>query len=104
MVTIRFLDPSGKVEEVEAREGQSAMEAAIASGIEGIEAQCGGACSCATCHVYVADAWTARIGEAGELEKDMLEFSTVEIRETSRLSCQIKITPDLDGLELEVAS
>lgn len=103
MVKVRFIDPSGKATELSGNVGQSAMEVAVAAGIEGIEAQCGGACSCATCHVYLAEQWLGKIPPAEELEVDMLGFSTAEVRDTSRLSCQIKLTEELDGLELQVA-
>jgi ferredoxin, 2Fe-2S len=73
------------------------METALREGIPGIEAECGGACACATCHVYVDDAWTDVVGKPESMEEDMLDFA-FEVRPTSRLSCQIKVTDALNGL------
>jgi 2Fe-2S ferredoxin len=77
------------------------MEAAIANTVPGIVAECGGACSCATCHVYVDDEWTEKVGGPSEMEEDMLDFA-FDVRPTSRLSCQIRLTDELDGLVLHV--
>ncbi len=77
------------------------MEAAIAHNVPGIVAECGGACSCATCHVYVEDEWTERVGGPSEMEEDMLDFA-FDVRPTSRLSCQIRLTDEMDGLVLHV--
>ena len=73
------------------------MEAAVVNDVEGIDADCGGACACATCHVYIDQDWTAIVGPAEELEAEMLDVAE-EVKENSRLSCQIKITEELDGL------
>jgi 2Fe-2S ferredoxin len=73
------------------------MECARRANIPGIIAECGGACACATCHVYVDDEWAARVGIANAMERDMLEFAEA-VRDNSRLSCQIKVTDQLDGL------
>ena len=86
---------------VEAEIGSTVMETAVRNGIPGIEAECGGACACATCHVYVADAWYAKVGAPQPMEEDMLDFAW-EVKPTSRLSCQIKVTEDLDGLVLDI--
>ncbi len=101
MPTITYVQPDGTKQVVEAKTGQTAMEAAIANMVPGIVAECGGACSCATCHVYVDEAWTERIGGPSEMEEDMLDFA-FDVRPTSRLSCQIKIADDMDGLVLHV--
>ena len=77
------------------------MEAAKLNLIPGIEAECGGACACATCHVYVSDEWRAKTGKPSEMEEDMLDFA-FDVRETSRLSCQVKVTAELDGLIVSV--
>ncbi len=77
------------------------METARKHLIEGIEAECGGACACATCHVYVDEAWQQKVGGANEMEEDMLDFA-FDVRPSSRLSCQIKVTDDLDGLVVRV--
>ena len=82
---------------VESPADRSLMEAAINAGVPGIDADCGGACACATCHVYVDEAWQAKTGEASPMEQDMLDFG-YDVRPNSRLSCQIKVTEDLDGL------
>jgi 2Fe-2S ferredoxin len=69
--------------------------------VEGIEAECGGACACATCHVYVDEAWRDKTGTPEQMEEDMLDFA-FEVRPESRLSCQIRITPELDGLVVRI--
>lgn len=97
MASITFIDQDGGKRTVEAEPGSTVMEAAIRNDVPGIEAECGGACSCATCHVYVDDAWTAAVGGPEPMEEDMLDFA-YDVRPTSRLSCQIKVTPALDGL------
>lgn len=101
MPKVKFIEASGQVIEVGADVGFSVMEAARQADVPGISADCGGACSCATCHVYVSPAWRARAGEPGVLEADMLE--TVDnLAEGSRLSCQILLTEELDGIECVV--
>jgi 2Fe-2S ferredoxin len=97
MAKITFIQPGGEAQTVEAEAGMTAMEAAKKNLVPGIEAECGGACSCATCHVYVDDAWREKVGPPAEMEEDMLDFA-FDVRPTSRLSCQIKITESLDGL------
>lgn len=77
------------------------MENAVKNSIPGIEAECGGACACATCHVYVDDAWSEKVGTPDVMEEDMLDFA-YDPKPTSRLSCQIKMTDDLDGLVVHV--
>ncbi len=98
MVKVTFIEHDGTETTVEAAEGDSVMSAAIANGIDGIVAECGGSMMCATCHCYVDDAWADRTGPRKEGEDDMLESAASEVKETSRLSCQIKLTADLDGL------
>ena len=102
-VKIVFVDPGDERHIVSGQIGQSAMELAVANNLEGIEAECGGACSCATCHVYVDQAWMTLVGDPGSLELEMLEFARAERRETSRLSCQIRLRAELDGLVLQIA-
>ena len=97
MPNITFIDAQGESRTVEAETGSTVMETAIRNAIPGIEAECGGACACATCHVYVDDAWTAAVGPAELMEEDMLDFA-FDVRPNSRLSCQIRIRDDLDGL------
>jgi 2Fe-2S ferredoxin len=97
MPNITFIDAQGESRTVEGETGSTVMETAVRNGIPGIEAECGGACACATCHVYVDEAWTAKTGHAESMEEDMLDFA-FDVRPTSRLSCQIRIKDDLDGL------
>ncbi len=99
MPSVTFIEHNGTVHRVEAAVGASAMEAAVRNQVPGIEAECGGACACATCHVYVEDAWREKVGDPGSMEEDMLDFAS-DVRPSSRLSCQIKLTADLDGLVL----
>ena len=82
---------------VEVKTGLSVMEGAVKNNIPGIDADCGGACACATCHVYVSEAWLPRTGERTEMEKSMLEFAEA-VEPNSRLACQIKVSDELDGL------
>ncbi|OQW58778.1 MAG: 2Fe-2S ferredoxin [Proteobacteria bacterium SG_bin9] len=97
MVKVTFVDHSGTSRTVDVEAGATLMEAAIRNAIPGIEAECGGACACATCHVYVDEAWKDKTGSPTPMEEDMLDFG-FDVRPTSRLSCQIKITDDLEGL------
>lgn len=97
MTKVTFMTAGDQAITIEAADGLSLMECARREGVPGILAECGGACSCATCHVIVADDWSARIGGATGAESDMLEFAD-DVVPASRLSCQIKVTPDLDGL------
>ena len=82
-------------------EGLSVMEGAIRNNVPGIDADCGGACACATCHVYVDDAWREIVGGPSPMEEDMLDFG-YDVRPNSRLSCQIKVTDELDGLVVRI--
>lgn len=102
MPMIRFVDAAGTEYAVEAEEGVSAMEAAVKNGVPGIDGDCGGAAACATCHVYVDDDWLGKTGKAAdEMEKSMLEFAE-DVRETSRLACQISMSGALDGVILKL--
>lgn len=101
MAKITFVQPDGTSQVVEAEPGITVMEAAKLNDIEGIEAECGGACACATCHVYVDTDWVEKTGAPETLEEDMLDFA-FDVRPESRLSCQIKVTPELDGLIVRV--
>jgi len=102
MPTITFIHPDGRTEKVEAEIGDSAMRAAIVHGIDGIVAECGGSLVCATCHVYVDDNWIGRLAAVGDGEDALLDGAASERKANSRLSCQIKITPELDGLVLQL--
>ena len=101
MPKITFIAHDGTPHTVEAEVGSTVMEGAIKNGVPGIEAECGGACACATCHVYVDEAWLERTGEPVAMEQDMLDFA-FDVRTNSRLSCQIKVTEELDGLVVTV--
>ena len=97
MVEITYIDVDGTARTVEAEAGSTVMETAIRNGVPGIVAECGGACACATCHVYVDEAWREKVGAPTPMEEDMLDFG-FDVRPNSRLSCQIKVSDDLDGL------
>ncbi len=97
MTRIIFFENDGTRHEVDAKNGTSVMEAAVNHMVPGIDADCGGACACATCHVYVDEAWTEKTGSAESMEESMLDFAS-DMQANSRLSCQIKITDALDGL------
>ncbi len=104
MVQITFVQPDGSRTTVEAAVGASVMETAVNNGVEGIFAECGGAMMCATCHCYVDEAWAEKTGARNAGEDDMLECAAADLRETSRLSCQLKISGDLDGLVVHLPS
>ena len=101
MARITFIQPDGTEQTVDGEPGLTVMEVAKMNLIDGIEAECGGACACATCHVFVDDAWKEKTGAPSQMEEDMLDFA-YDVRPTSRLSCQIRITPELDGLIVRV--
>jgi 2Fe-2S ferredoxin len=101
MARITFIGTDGTRYEVEAENGSTVMENAIRNGVPGIEAECGGACACATCHVYIDENYRTVTGEAEPMEEDMLDFA-YDVRPTSRLSCQIRVTDELDGLVVTV--
>ncbi len=101
MPKITYVDSEGQRYDVEAENGTTVMENAIRNGVPGIEAECGGACACATCHVYVEDAFMPVVGEPEPMEEDMLDFA-FEVRPSSRLSCQIRVSDDLDGMTVTV--
>ena len=97
MPKITYIAFDGTETTVEAKEGMSVMQTAVNNGVDGIVAECGGACSCATCHVHVDHEWFDKLPEAQSMEKEMLDF-VMSPQPTSRLSCQIKVTAELDGL------
>ena len=103
MAKIVFEEPDGKEHAVDIANGQSIMEGAVRASVSGIDADCGGACSCATCMVYVAEEWRDRLPPKDTAETAMLEFCP-HVEESSRLSCQIEVTDALDGLRLKVPS
>ncbi len=97
MPKITFIEHSGAEHTIEAPAGVSVMETAIKNMVPGIDADCGGACACATCHVYVDEAWIEKVGKPEAMEESMLDFAA-EPKSNSRLSCQINVSDDLDGL------
>ncbi len=99
MPKITYIDASGKERTVEGKNGMTVMETAIKHNVPGIDADCGGACACATCHVYVDAAFTDKVGKPSAMEQSMLDFAE-NVQPNSRLSCQIKIRDDLDGLRV----
>ncbi|MEO4040961.1 2Fe-2S iron-sulfur cluster-binding protein [Hoeflea sp. CAU 1731] len=101
MTKLTFVSFDGVRYDVDAEDGTSVMENAVRNGIPGIEAECGGACACATCHVYVDDEWSEKVGGPDVMEEDMLDFA-YDMKPSSRLSCQIKVSTELDGLVLHV--
>jgi 2Fe-2S ferredoxin len=101
MSKVTFITHSGVTHEVEASDGSTLMETAMRNNVPGIEADCGGACACGTCHVYIEPEWTGKTGTPDESEAAMLEFA-IGPQDNSRLSCQIKITPQLDGLTVRL--
>jgi 2Fe-2S ferredoxin len=101
MPKIKYIEHSGKEHEADVPEGWSVMEGAVKNLIPGIDADCGGACACATCHVYVDEAFAGKIPPKSDMEETMLDFAP-EVKPNSRLSCQIKVTKDLDGLVVKM--
>lgn len=97
MPKITYIDQTGTERTVEVPVGWSVMEGAVKNRVPGIDADCGGACACATCHVYVDAAWIAKLPQRQEMEEQMLDFAQ-DVKPNSRLSCQIKVSPALDGL------
>ncbi len=102
MANITWKTEDGNETTVDVKNGLNLMEAATANNVPHIEGECGGCLSCATCHVFVDDAWLAKTGEIDDIEDTMLEMTDVEREPNSRLSCQIISSPELDGLILHV--
>ena len=103
MTEIVFVLPTGERRAVDARNGNSVMDAAIDNNVPGILADCGGACSCATCHVYIDPPFAARVGGPGEIESEMLDGTSAPRTDNSRLACQIEISPAIDGVIVHIA-
>lgn len=99
MPKITFIENSGARHEVTVDAGISLMEAAVKNSVPGIDADCGGACACATCHVILTPEWREKLGAPSDMEASMLDFAN-EVTPTSRLSCQIPVTDDMDGIEV----
>ncbi|WP_313292013.1 2Fe-2S iron-sulfur cluster-binding protein [Rhizobium rhizoryzae] len=102
MTRIIFISHDGNETAVDAADGDNVMRAALANDVDGIVAECGGSMMCATCHCYVDEAWVERVGTRADGEEDMLESAACEVKPTSRLSCQIRIRPELDGLVIHL--
>jgi 2Fe-2S ferredoxin len=98
MARITYIEFNGTPHEVEVPAGVTVMEGARDNNIPGIEADCGGACACSTCHVYVDPAWVDRLPPREAMEEDMLDFAWEPDPERSRLTCQLRVSDDLDGL------
>ena len=101
MAKITYVQPSGERETLEVENGLTVMEGAYNNDVEGIVAACGGSCSCSTCHVYIDPEWRERVGGPHAAEEDTLELAD-DVRESSRLSCQIEVSEELDGLVVHV--
>lgn len=97
MTKVTFESDDGDIVSIEAQDGVSLMENAVKHGVRGIEADCGGACACATCHVYIDEAFREKMTAPSDMEEAMLDFVD-DRRDNSRLSCQIEVTPSLDGI------
>ena len=97
MAKITYIEHDGTEHTVDVASGLTVMEGALKNSVPGIDADCGGACACATCHVYVDTEWVEKTGTKEDMEQTMLDFA-VDVEETSRLSCQIEVTDELDGL------
>ena len=102
MTKINFVDHTGETRTIDVENGATVMEAAIRNAIPGIEAECGGACACATCHVYVEDGWSEKLKPPSAEETDMLDMA-IAVEPNSRLSCQIPINASTDGIKVTIA-
>jgi 2Fe-2S ferredoxin len=98
MAKITYIEPGGAEVSLQVPDGWSVMMGATSNGVDGIEAECGGSCACATCHCYVDEAWVERLPPPAQNELGMLENVAAERRPNSRLSCQLKVSAELDGL------
>ena len=98
MATVTFVSADGSEEKVVATEGTTLMQVAMDEGFDGILAECGGGCACATCHVYVDERWVEAVGEANDFENEMLDGTASDRKPNSRLSCQVTLTEAMDGL------
>jgi 2Fe-2S ferredoxin len=101
LAKITYIEFNGKEHAVDVANGLSVMEGAVKNMIPGIDADCGGACACATCHVYIDEAWREAVGGPSDMEETMLDFAE-NVQPSSRLSCQIKVSDALDGLVLKM--
>jgi len=97
MAKIKYIEFNGEEHTIDVQNGLTVMEGAIKNKVPGIDADCGGACACATCHVYVQKEWFSKLPPKEDTEEDMLDFA-FDVRENSRLSCQLTVSDELDGL------
>lgn len=97
MAKIKYVEENGTEHDVDVSVGLSLMEGAVSNLVPGIDADCGGACACATCHIYIDPEWTSKTGAKTDMEETMLDFAE-GVQDTSRLACQIKVSDELDGL------
>jgi ferredoxin, 2Fe-2S len=102
MPKVTYVEPGGAEKAIEVPEGWTVMQGAIANGVAGIDAECGGSCACGTCHVYVDDAFIDQLTPPDAGENDMLDTVAAEIKPGSRLSCQIKVTAALEGIKVRI--
>ena len=102
MAKITYIEHNGTEHTVDVANGMTVMEGARDNGIPGIEADCGGACACSPCHVYVAPDWVGKLPEKQDMEEDMLDFAYEPDPVRSRLTCQLKVTDALDGLVVQM--
>jgi len=102
MPKITFVGSDGRAAEIDAKSGHSLMEVAVDNNIAGMVAECGGACACATCHAYIDDGWLGKMPAMDDMEDAMLD-SAMDRRANSRLSCQIEVSDELDGLVVTIA-
>lgn len=103
MPTVRYVTDGGSVQEIEGNEGESLMHVAVRNGVPGIEGECGGELSCATCHVYVDSEWASKLRPPSQDEEELLE-SVEDVRDDSRLGCQIRLSAEIDGIVAKVVS
>ena len=101
MTNIKYIEFNGEEHLVDVQNGLTVMEGAIKNKVPGIDADCGGACACATCHVYVKKEWLSKLPSKEDTEEDMLDFA-FDVKENSRLSCQLTVTDELDGLIVDL--
>lgn len=101
-ITLHFVNADGREQQIQAQPGRSLMKAAVAGGIEAVAADCGGTLSCATCHVFIDEAWLAHLPGPSEDEEAMLDMTAEPRRSNSRLSCQITLSPPLNGLRVRL--
>ena len=102
MPKITYIEWNGTEHTVDVKEGLTVMEGAVTNNIPGIDADCGGACACSTCHVYVDPKWIDKLPEKEDMEEDMLDFAYEPDPKRSRLTCQLKVTAELDGLVVQM--